>query len=217
MGPDSSPGFVSQPGVQRWTPGFLFFGVSLNTLFAIDVGKPVDRFGTTGVLSTPKCATPKLLSASPAFCARGHTDFEATQTRVSIAKKRLVHRKGPALLLLLFIYKELEEQPKSQLPAPVAAQPADIKKKAGHFSKNGWGLPKRMRTTAFTPSPARPRRLKPLHSSQEPQWIAMGTSGYVGYTTGRFCSGKQAERHHYKARARFRSNCLGNKFLRWVD
>ena len=135
MGPESSLGVVSEPGVQRWTPGFLFFGVSLNTLFAMDVGKPVDRFGTTGVLSTPKCATPKLLSASPAFCARGHTDFEATQTRVSIAKKRLVHRKGPALLLLLFIYKELEEQPKSQLPAPWRTNLRISNEKRGAFQK----------------------------------------------------------------------------------
>jgi hypothetical protein len=50
------------------------------------------------------------------FCARCRTDFEATQTRASITKKRFVHRKGPALLLLLFIYKDLEEQPEPQHP-----------------------------------------------------------------------------------------------------
>ena len=93
----------------------------------VAVGKPGDSSGTTGQLSTQKRARPKLLCVSPVLCARRHTGFEAPQLRVSIEKKGLVHRKGAALLLLLFIYRDIEEQPNSQHPGRPALHTAGFK------------------------------------------------------------------------------------------
>lgn len=73
------------------------------------VDNPGNSSGTTGQLSTQNGDGPKLLSASPALCADRHTDFAAAQPRANIEQIGLVHRKWLALLLLLFIYRTIEE------------------------------------------------------------------------------------------------------------
>ncbi|MBY0411383.1 MAG: hypothetical protein K2Q97_14985 [Burkholderiaceae bacterium] len=76
------------------------------------------------------------MSASPVLCACRRTDFETTQTLVNIEKKRVIHKKQRALLLLLFIYTALEEQPKSKSSGP---------KQCGLLKKRAdlWGEKKR--------------------------------------------------------------------------
>ena len=74
--------------------------------------------GATGGLSTEKAASPKLLSVRHANHTGRGTGLSALQVAVSIDEKAVVHKKGLALLLLLFIYKTLKEQPKNILGAP---------------------------------------------------------------------------------------------------
>ena len=71
--------------------------------------------GATEGLSTQKAAGPKLLSVRPANHTDRGTGLSAPQVAVSIDEKAVVHKKGLALLLLLFIYKTLKEQPKNIL------------------------------------------------------------------------------------------------------
>ena len=73
--------------------------------------------GATGGLSTEKAASPKLLSVRHANHTGRGTGLSALQVAVSIGEKAVVHKKGLALLLLLFIYKTLKEQPKNILGA----------------------------------------------------------------------------------------------------
>ena len=75
-----------------------------------------DSFCTTGQLSTRRCPMLKLLWMSPVLCACHPTGFEGPQTRASIRKNRFVHRKRGALLLLLFIYRDIGEQQKPARP-----------------------------------------------------------------------------------------------------
>ena len=92
---------------------------------AAAVDKAVGRNRTTGQLSTQNRAGRKLLSAGPALCAHRRTDFGPAQTLVRLEEKRLVHTRAPALLLLLSIYKAIEEQPEPQLrPGAAAARRA---------------------------------------------------------------------------------------------
>ncbi|HRM63246.1 MAG TPA: hypothetical protein PLZ14_04890 [Acidovorax temperans] len=65
----------------------------------------------TTQLSTQKSAAPKLLSVSQRFHTDQRTWFFATQVRAAIEKNAVVHKKGVALLLLLFQYKAFKEQP----------------------------------------------------------------------------------------------------------
>ena len=74
--------------------------------------------GATEGLSTQKAASPKLLSVRHANHTGRGTGLSALQVAVSIGEKAVVHKKGLALLLLLFIYKTLKEQPKNILGAP---------------------------------------------------------------------------------------------------
>lgn len=85
------------------------------------VYKSVESIGTTDRLSTQTGARAKLLHASPAFCPRRHTGFGVTQVGASIGKTGLVHSKGAALLLLLFIDIPIKEQP--ELPETVPTHP----------------------------------------------------------------------------------------------
>ena len=73
--------------------------------------------GATEGLSTQKAAGPKLLSVRPANHTDRGTGLSALQVAVSIGEKTVVHKKCVALLLLLFIYKTLKEQPKNILGA----------------------------------------------------------------------------------------------------
>jgi hypothetical protein len=52
-----------------------------------------------------------LLSVSQRFHTDQRTWFFATQVRADIEKNAVVHKKGVALLLLLFQYKAFKEQP----------------------------------------------------------------------------------------------------------
>ena len=74
--------------------------------------------GATEGLSTQKAAGTKLLSVRPANHTDRGTGLSAPQVAVSIDEKAVVHKKWLALLLLLFIYKTLKEQPKNILGAP---------------------------------------------------------------------------------------------------
>ena len=74
--------------------------------------------GSTGGLYTQKTATPKLLSVRHANHTDRGTGLSKKQVAVSIDEKAVVHKKWLALLLLLFIYKTLKEQPKNILGAP---------------------------------------------------------------------------------------------------
>ena len=73
--------------------------------------------GATGGLSTQKAASPKLLSVRHANHTDRSTGLSALQVAVFIQEKAVVHKKWLALLLLLFIYKTLKEQPKNILGA----------------------------------------------------------------------------------------------------
>ena len=73
--------------------------------------------GATEGLSIQNAAWPKLLSVRPANHTDRGTGLSALQVAVSIGEKAVVHKKGLALLLLLFIYKTLKEQPKNILGA----------------------------------------------------------------------------------------------------
>jgi hypothetical protein len=75
------------------------------------VDKAVLSGGATTQLSTQKSAAPKLLSVSQRFHTDQRTWFFATQVRADIEKNAVVHKKGVALLLLLFQYKAFKEQP----------------------------------------------------------------------------------------------------------
>ena len=68
-------------------------------------------------MSTQNAASPKLLSVRRANHTGRGTGLSALQVAVSIDEKAVVHKKGLALLLLLFIYKTLKEQPKNILGA----------------------------------------------------------------------------------------------------
>ena len=70
---------------------------------------PGNISGTTGRLSTRNGGGPKLLSARPEVQDPRPTVFAATQVRASIGQTGLVHRNGPTLLLLLFIYRATNE------------------------------------------------------------------------------------------------------------
>ena len=85
--------------------------------FWVPVDNAVAFSGATGGLSTQKAAAPKLLSVRHANHTDRGTGLSAPQVAVSIDEKAVVHKKWLALLLLLFIYKTLKEQPKNILGA----------------------------------------------------------------------------------------------------
>lgn len=85
--------------------------------------------GATGRLSTQKAASPKLLSVRHANHTDRSTGLSALQVPVFIQEKAVVHKKWLALLLLLFIYKTLKEQPKNILGAQTGVVDG----------KTGWG------------------------------------------------------------------------------
>ena len=97
------------------------------------VDKPGDSFGTTGRLSTDPPQNPKLLSASIQVQGALRTYFQATQLRATIHKNNLVHKKWRPLLLLLFIYRTIEEQPK---PPSRRSQRLEWHKKWGRGQPN---------------------------------------------------------------------------------
>jgi hypothetical protein len=103
------------------------------------VYKSVESIGTTDRLSTQTGARAKLLHASPAFCPRRHTGFGVTQVGASIGKTGLVHSKGAALLLLLFIDIPIKEQP--ELPETVPTHPTKVPQqtwRGPHRAKLHW-------------------------------------------------------------------------------
>jgi hypothetical protein len=113
-------------------------------------GELVDNPGhgcrTTMRLSTELSNGPKLLSSSRKVQPVCATGFEAVQVRASIGKKRLVHKNRRALLLLLFIYRNIREEQGttfsgswSQRGRPIRRHEASATRGGGGFFRNQAG------------------------------------------------------------------------------
>lgn len=110
--PPSTPPTANRSPISLGAP--LHGGFTSPSHHAVD--KPVCWTGTSSQLSTGRRLRAGLFTLAYSRKTRPPTPFGATQAPVNMVKKRFIHKKRPALLLLLFKYRYLREQTETPVP-----------------------------------------------------------------------------------------------------